>query len=138
MSIGHSMPDPSQVGLWQLGYWKAGRHGWDWGTAMARVFFGGIGNSLGSCKSSNASRWFSEIEAFDGFRDLWRFPLVQNYCLHLFTRPRDRDLLPSCRTQGPSIMLNAHPSLPMRLPGKTPVVLAHGSNDEVWPALLGP
>lgn len=34
--------------------------------------------------------------------------------------------------KGPSIMLNAHPSLPMRLPGKTPVVLAHGSNDEVY------
>ena len=67
ISIGHSRPDPSQVGLWQLGYWKAGRHGWDWGTAMARDFFGGIGNSLGSCKISNASRWFSEIEAFDGF-----------------------------------------------------------------------
>lgn len=32
--------------------------------------------------------------------------------------------------QGPSIMLNAHPSLPMRLPGNTPIVLAHGSNDE--------
>eukprot|EP00434_Breviolum_minutum_P007649 symbB.v1.2.006746.t1/scaffold405.1/size210896/2 len=34
--------------------------------------------------------------------------------------------------KGPSIMLNAHPSLPMRLPSNTPVVLAHGSNDEVY------
>lgn len=32
--------------------------------------------------------------------------------------------------QGPSVMLNAHPSLPMRLPSAAPIVLAHGSNDE--------
>ena len=50
MSIGHSMPDPSQVGLWQLGYWKAGRHGWDWGTAMARVFFWGLGTHWEAAK----------------------------------------------------------------------------------------
>ncbi|CAJ1375720.1 unnamed protein product [Effrenium voratum] len=33
--------------------------------------------------------------------------------------------------QGPSIMLNCHPSLPMRLPGAQ-IVLAHGSNDESY------
>ncbi|CAK9023733.1 unnamed protein product [Durusdinium trenchii] len=34
--------------------------------------------------------------------------------------------------KGPSVMLNAHPSLPMRLPSAAPIVLAHGSNDEVY------
>ena len=53
--------------------------------------------------------------------------------LFVWERPslgkEDVDIWPLC--QGPSIMLNAHPSLPMRLPSNTPVVLAHGSNDEV-------
>ncbi|CAE7268571.1 PARP15 [Symbiodinium sp. KB8] len=33
---------------------------------------------------------------------------------------------------GPSVMLNAHPSLPMRLPAAASIVLAHGSNDEAY------
>mmetsp|Transcript_49917 Transcript_49917/g.116534 ORF Transcript_49917/g.116534 Transcript_49917/m.116534 type:complete len:710 (-) Transcript_49917:154-2283(-) len=33
---------------------------------------------------------------------------------------------------GPSVMLNAHPSLPMRLPEATSLVIAHGSNDEAY------
>ena len=140
ISIGHSTPDPSQVGLWQLGYWKAGRHGWDWGTAMARVFFWGLGTHWKAAKfqmlpdGSVKSKLLMAFEEI--FGDFHWYKTTVYICL---PRPRDRDLLPStCRTQGPSIMLNAHPSLPMRLPGKTPVVLAHGSNDEVWPALLGP
>ena len=39
--------------------------------------------------------------------------------------------LPSHAAAGAQHHAQAHPSLPMRLPGKTPVVLAHGSNDEV-------
>jgi len=34
--------------------------------------------------------------------------------------------------RGPTIMINAHPSLPMKLPFGMPLVLAHGSNDEVF------
>ena len=33
---------------------------------------------------------------------------------------------------GPSVMLNAHPSLPMRLPAAASIVVAHGSNDEAY------
>ena len=34
--------------------------------------------------------------------------------------------------KGPSVMLNAHPSLPMRLPAAASIVVAHGSNDEAY------
>ena len=33
---------------------------------------------------------------------------------------------------GPSVLLNAHPSLPMRLPAAASIVIAHGSNDEAY------
>lgn len=35
--------------------------------------------------------------------------------------------------RGPTVMINAHPSLPRRLPEGIPLVLAHGSNDKVYP-----
>lgn len=34
--------------------------------------------------------------------------------------------------EGPVVMVNAHPSLPAKLPARVPFVLAHGSNDEVY------
>jgi len=34
--------------------------------------------------------------------------------------------------RGPTVMINAHPSLPMKLPAGARVVIAHGSNDEAY------
>ncbi|CAE8587720.1 unnamed protein product, partial [Polarella glacialis] len=39
--------------------------------------------------------------------------------------------------RGPSVMINAHPSLPRQLPRDVPIVIAHGSNDEAYPWARG-
>ena len=111
------------------------------GYCHGKSFFLGIGNSIGKLQNFkcfpmvqwNRSSWWllkRSLEISTGTKLLF----TSVYPVHVtvtFSRP-------PAEHRGPASCSTLIPACPCDCRARTPVVLAHGSNDEVWPALLGP